>query len=142
MVWSILRYKDRLKRCFKKLKIMPKFLSPHIPSPPGLFLSFLLVLHQWLLILLTRLDFNLNISKIFFFFDLQKQPFEDTLQNSLRAGNFFKKRCFPVNNAKFLGTAFYITHIRWLLLDLAFSRLLLEKFKETIKTLNYFLLDQ
>ena len=38
----------------------------------------------------------------------------------LKAFNIFKKklqhRCFPVNIAKFLKTAFFIEHLRWLLL--------------------------
>ena len=41
---------------------------------------------------------------------------------SLKACNFIKKRlwhkCFPVNIANFLRTAFFIKHIWWLLLEL------------------------
>ena len=64
--------------------------------------------------------------------NFQKQPFTVVLQNGvlknfavftgkhLQASNFIKKRfqnmCFPVNIAKFLRTASFIEHLRWLLL--------------------------
>ena len=55
-----------------------------------------------------------------------KQPFTDIFKigilKNLKAFNFIKKRpqhrCFPVNIAKFLRTAFFIEHLRWLLLHL------------------------
>ena len=41
-------------------------------------------------------------------------------KTALKAYNFIKKRlqqrCFPVNIAKFLWTAFFIEHLLWLLL--------------------------
>ena len=50
-------------------------------------------------------------------------PVLESLLNKVvgpKACNFFKKkfqhRCFPVNFAKFLRTAFFIKHLRWLLL--------------------------
>ena len=41
--------------------------------------------------------------------------------SGLKTGNFIKKRlqhrCFPVNIAKFLRTAFFIEHLPWLFLS-------------------------
>ena len=75
---------------------------------------------------------------------LQNQPFADALQKlcnierktpvleylfhkvaGLKTCNFIKKRllhrCFPVNIAKLLRTAFFIEHLWWLLLQLIFN---------------------
>ena len=55
----------------------------------------------------------------------RKTPVLEYLFNKaagLKSCNFIQKRfqhsCFPVNIAKFLRTAFFIEHLRWLLLSL------------------------
>ena len=54
----------------------------------------------------------------------RKTPVLESLNNvaDLQANNFIKKRlqhrCFPVNVAKFLRTAFFIEHLWWLLLKI------------------------
>ena len=48
--------------------------------------------------------------------------FSSTVTEGLKSCNFIKKRfqerCFPVNIAKFLRTAFFIEHLRGLLLSI------------------------
>ena len=66
----------------------------------------------------------------------QKQPFADVfkidvLKNCLRVCKSIKRRfqhkCFPVNIAKCLRTAFFIEHLRWLFLITAINRRYFEK---------------
>ena len=66
-----------------------------------------------------KIDFLKNIAKF-----QSKIPVLESLSNraaSLKAWNFIKRlqhRCFPVKFAKFLRTAFFTEHLRWLLLKL------------------------
>ena len=55
----------------------------------------------------------------------RKTPVLESFSNKvsgLKSGSLIKKRlqhrCFPVKNAKFLRAAFYIEHLRWLVLNL------------------------
>ena len=81
--------------------------------------------YSWIL----KLNFSVAPWSSFYVFKdilYTKQPFTDIFKigvlKNLKAFNFTKKRpqhrCFPVNIAKFLRTAFFIENLRWLLLHL------------------------
>ena len=70
-----------------------------------------------------QMFFNIGVLKNFAKF-IAKTPMLDSLFNKvsgLQAYNFIKKRprhkCFPVIIANFLGTAFSMEHLWWLLLS-------------------------
>ena len=62
-------------------------------------------------------------------------------QLCLQACNFVKKtlqrRCFPANIVKFLRTAFFIEHLRWLLLEVLYPKAVTKHFANFTRTYRH-----